>query len=256
MKPKEIRYYHHYTDDFTQSADQDHTLPADYPYVRTDPLSRCLSVLVYLLAVAFGGVYCRWVLHMHIHGRKRIKKIKGGFFLYGNHTQPFGDVVIPALCLWPKRIYTVAGTANYGIPVIGKLLPYLGALPMVHSISGVKKLTQAMEMRLQQGHPIVIFPEAHVWEYCTQIRPFPDTSFKFPVKWGKPAVVMTVTYKKARLFKRPRMDVYLDGPFYPEGNTAKEQTAALHRQVFRTMQQRSESSDFAYIDYRPYESHV
>lgn len=250
MKKREVRYFESFTDDFEQSANQNFELPKDYKWVRDDWGSRLLAVLIYALAVIFSSVYCKFFLHMRIRGRKNVKGLKGDFFIYGNHTQPIGDVFIPALCVLPKRIYTVVGTANYGIPVIGKILPFLGALPIVDSLHGIKELNKAMEYRLEKYHPIVIYPEAHVWEYYTQVRPFPETSFKFPVKFGKPTFAMTVTYKKSRLFKRPIMEVFLDGPFYPNGNTAKEKTTDLHNQVFSAMQQRSRNSNYSYIEYK------
>ncbi len=247
---KEVRYYSSFTDDFEQSANQNYTMPDDYKWVRSDIISKFLSGLIYGLAIIFGGLYCRCFLHMKVNGREKLKGIKGGFFIYGNHTQPVGDVFIPALSVLPKRIYTVVSTANYGIPVIGKILPFLGALPTVNSLHGVKELNNAIEYRLKKGHPIVIYPEAHVWEYYTEIRPFPDTSFRFPVKFDKPAFAMTVTYKKSKLFKRPIMEVFLDGPFYPDGSTTKEKTADLYQKVYNTMKKQSSKSNYKYIEYR------
>ncbi len=247
---KEVRYYSSFSDDFEQSADQSFQLPEDYEWVRTGLRFRCLSGLIYGLAVIFGGAYCRFLLHMRVKGRKNLKGVKGGFFIYGNHTQPVGDVFIPALCVLPKRIYTVVSTANYGIPVIGKLLPFLGALPLVGSVHGMKELSKAMERRLQKGHPIVIYPEAHVWKYYTAIRPFPDTSFKFPAKFDKPTFAMTVTYKSSKLFKRPITEVFLDGPFYPRGDTVKDKARDLHHKVLSAMLERSKTGNCSYITYK------
>ena len=245
----EKRYYSSFTDDFEQTKEQDYKLPEDYKWIRTDIFSKFLSGLTYGLAVILGGIYCKAVLHISFKGRKNLKSVKGGFFVYGNHTQPFGDVVIPAIGLLPKRIYTVVSPANYGIPFIGKILPFLGALPIADSLHGMKELNKAMETRLNKNHPIVIYPEAHVWEYYTGIRPFADTSFKFPVKFQKPAFAMTVTYRKGKFFKRPVTEVYLDGPFYPSGNTLKEKTADLHGKIYSQMLKRSENSNYSYIQY-------
>lgn len=247
---REVRFYREFTDDFEETAQQNFQLPDDYQWVKTDLLSKILSGLIYFLAIVFSSVYCPLFLHMSVKGRRNLKGIKSGFFIYGNHTQPLGDVFIPALTVLPRRIYTVVSPANYGIPVIGKILPYLGALPITDSVKGVKELSKAMEKRLKKFHPVVIYPEAHVWEYCTMIRPFPSTSFKFPVKIDVPAFSMTVTYRKSKLFKKPKMVVYLDGPFYGEGKSAKERAENLHQKVYNTMVSRSKESDFEYISYR------
>lgn len=250
MKKREIRYYGSFTDDFNTTADQDFKLPEDYRWVRGDIVSRALSALIYALAIAFSYIYCKLFLHMKISGRKNLKGVKGGFFIYGNHTQPVGDVFIPAHAVFPKRIYTVVSPANYAIPVIGKILPFLGALPIADTLHGIKELNRAMEHRLKNGNPIVIYPEAHVWEYYTGIRPFPVTSFKFAAKFGVPVFAMTVTYKKSRVFKRPVTEVFLDGSFYPEGETEREKAAFLHRRVYEAMKNRSKNSNYSFIEYK------
>ena len=249
MKKEKVRYFKSFTDDFETTANEDFKLREDYKWVRTDFTSKILSGIIYGLAIIFGGIYCYFFLHLRVRGRKNIKKIKGGYFIYANHTQPVGDVFIPALAVLPKRIYTVVSTANYGIPVIGKILPFLGALPITESLHGIKELNKAIDFLIKKGHHIVIYPEAHVWEYYTGIRPFPDSSFKFPVKLEIPTVAMTVTYKKSKIFKKPLMEIFLDGPFYGEGNTAKEKTADLHKKVYETMKNRSQNSNYNYIEY-------
>ena len=62
---------------------------------------------------------------------------------------------------------------------------------------------------------------------------------------------MTVTYQKSVLHRRPNMTVYLDGPFYGTGETAKQKEASLHDAVYRTMLERSKASNCAYIRYLP-----
>lgn len=246
---RRIRYYTSFTDDFEQSANQDFKLPQDYKWIKTDLPSKILSAIIYGLAVVLGGLYCKLVLRIKINGRKNLKGVKGGFIIYGNHTQPVGDVFIPALCVLPKRIYTVVSTANYGIPFIGKILQYLGALPIVDTLNGIKELNRAIEYRLNRGNPIVIYPEAHVWEYYTGIRPFADTSFKFAVKYDVPVFAMTVTYKKSKLFKRPTAEIFFDGPFCAQGDTTKSKVCNLHNTVFEAMKSRAENSDCEYIKY-------
>ncbi|MEE1187035.1 MAG: lysophospholipid acyltransferase family protein [Acutalibacteraceae bacterium] len=250
MKEREVRYYDSFTDDFEYTANQDFELPENYKWIRNGFFAKILSALIYAAALLFSSIYCKFFLHMKVTGRKNLKKVKGGYFIFANHTQPLGDVFIPALCAFPKRIYTLVGTANYGIPVIGKLLTYLGALPIVNTVNGLKQLNKAMEYRLKHGHPVTIYPEAHVWEYYTQIRPFNSTSFKFPAKLNFPSFAMTVTYKKSKLFKKPVMEVFVDGPFYPCKNSLKENAEYLNTEIFSVMTKRSKNSNFEYIKYK------
>lgn len=252
MSKKQIRYYNSFTDDFVESKNQDYELPKDYKWIRTDFLSRFLSGLIYSLALVFSSFYCRLLLHVRFKNSKVLKQTKKtGAFIYANHTQIVGDVFNPALCCFPNRIYTVVSTANYGIPVIGKILYYLGALPITKTLDGMKKLSNAMECRLEKNRCIVIYPEAHVWEYFTDIRPFADTSFKFPVKFSKPVFCMTTTYQKQRFFKKPKAIIYIDGPFYPDTSLSlKEQAATLRNTVYECMKKRSLNSNCEYIEYK------
>ncbi|MBR3144478.1 MAG: 1-acyl-sn-glycerol-3-phosphate acyltransferase [Clostridia bacterium] len=247
---EKIRYYKSYTDDFDTSQNQEYKLKPDYKWVKNDIFSKTLSGIVYFCALVFGSIYCRFVLKMRIKGKAKVKGFKGDYFLFANHTQPIGDVVIPAFCVLPKRIFTIVSPANFGIPFIGKILPYLGALPISETISGTRELTRAIEFRRSKNHPIVIYPEAHVWEYCSFIRPYPDTSFKYPVKLNKASFCITTVYNKSKRGKRPLMKVYIDGPFYPTGDTIKEKAKDLKEQIYNTMVNRAESGDVKYIEYK------
>ena len=168
--------------------------------------------------------------------------------MYGNHTQPIGDVFDPALICFPKRIYTVVGAANMDLPFIGRILPFLGALPIPDTLSGMKKFQNAIEYRVVSGHPVIIYPEAHVWSYYTGIRKFGPTSFKYPVNLDVPVFCMTATYKKRKFFKKPKINIYIDGPFAAEGSK-KERAEKLCADVYECMTRRSLESDCKYINY-------
>ena len=112
----------------------------------------------------------------------------------------------------------------------------------------------AGEKHIEQGHPVIIYPEAHVWPYYTQIRPFEKTSFRFPAELNKPVYVMTTTYTHRHflknIIKRPKVNVYIDGPFYPDtGAGIKDNQKMLHDRVYEVMKSRSHLSDYEYIRY-------
>lgn len=250
---KEVRYYSSLNDDFEASANQDYVLSDDYVWIREGIISKAISAFVYLIALVFSWIYCRLFLHMHIKNASVLRKAaKTGGFVYANHTQPVGDVFIPAHTCFPKRIYTIVSPANYGIPVIGKLLPYLGALPIPKSTNGIKKLYGAVSKRVEQKNFVVIYPEAHVWKYCNFIRPFSSISFKYPVKCRKPVFALTVTYVKRRFLKKPKMIVYVDGPFCSnDALSQKDQADFLRNAVYEAMQKRSALGNYEYISYKP-----
>lgn len=249
--PIRVERYESETQDFVTSAHQDYQLKADYTWVRKSPGARIAAKLSYGAALLIGACYNRFTLHVTYKNRKILKEAKrGGFFLYANHTQPFGDIFLPAFAAFPRRIYVLVSPANLGIPVIGKILPYLGALPLPSDLHGYGALRRAITQRLSQHAGIVIYPEAHVWPYCTKIRDYPDASFSFPVKEDKPVFAMTTTYQKRRFGKKPKTTVFLDGPFFPDPSLPqRDRSRALRDEVYRTMQARSAESTYEYIRY-------
>lgn len=251
-KERPIRYYHTFTDDFVETNDQDRKVPEGYEWIKTNFFEKLLSAIIYTAAVIFAQIYCRLFLHARIKNREVIKQaIKDGAFVYANHTQPLGDVFTPALVLFPNRIYTIVSPANLAIPVIGKILPYLGALPIPSALHEMRKFNEAVEKRVNDGHCVIVYPEAHVWEYYTGIRPFPTTSFNYPIKYNKAAYSLTVTYQKRGNGKgRPKMVIYADGPFFPDNSVPpREKAANLRDQVFERMAERSQNSNVEYIRY-------
>ena len=249
MSKKRVKYYESFSDDFFQINNK-YTLEKSYKYIRNDPITKILSALIYFIAFIISSVYCRLFLHVNFVGANKLRKQKGSFFIYGNHTQPIGDVFDPALACFPKRIYTIVSVANMNLPIIGRLLHYLGALPLPTDISDMRRFTSALKTRTSEGYPIVIYPEGHLWEYHTEIRPFMDASFRYPVNLGLATFSMTTTYQRKKYLKKPKITIYVDGPFYPKGENKREMTLNLCEQIRSTMVERAKLNTYEYVIYK------
>ena len=174
--------------------------------------------------------------------------------MFGNHTQPIGDAVIPSLAIQPKSVYTIVHANNVSMPYLGRVNPYMGALPLPDNLKASRNFKEAIQLRYGQGNCIMIYPEAHIWPYYIGIRDFPATSFRYPVDLNAPCFVLTNTYQKRKHGKTPKIVTYLDGPFYPDENLpTKERAQKLRNQIYETMLERSKLSDCEYIQYLPKE---
>lgn len=94
-----------------------------------------------------------------------------------------------------------------------------------------------------------MYPEAHVWNYYTKIRDFSPNVFKYPLRENVPTFAVTTTYKKWKK-DRPRIVMYIDGPFYANENlNQKEKMEDLKRQVYNAMNERTKENEVEYIKY-------
>ena len=159
-----------------------------------------------------------------------------------------GDAFNPIVGLFPNKPYIIVSPSNLGIPIIGRLLPMLGALPIPDGIHQMKKFIECVNIR-SKTNPIIIFPEAHVWPYSTFIRDFKETSFEFPVINNVPSFTMTTTYQKGK--KKPKITIYFDGPFFPDNlDTKKQKIKNLRDKVYNSLVKNSKNSTYDYIIYK------
>ena len=248
---KQTYYYHETTDDVVDSHDQNFSLPDDYIILPTSRGAKIWSTFARYLASGFGWLVFRLFDRVKVIGQEKLNQITGGYFIYGNHTRPMGDV-FTSLTIFPvKKFYAIANQANWGIPFIGKYLVRYGGLPVGKNMQQSIKLIKAIQTVINDKKgEVLIYPEAHVWPYYTKIRPFDATSMHFPVKLNAPSFVMTKTYHKKRFGKRPRAVIYIDGPFYPDKNLSrKEAQNKLHDEIWQAMNDRAKLSDYEYCTY-------
>ena len=172
---RKVRYYDTYEDDFIKSKNQNYKLKSNYKCIHTNIFYKTISFILYILILIFSFLYSKLILRVSIKNKKVLKNVKG-YYIYSNHTQTLGDVFNPFLINFPRHPYLVCSTSNLGIPIIGKILPMLGALPIPEGIHDKKKLFDSIYHYSKKGS-VVIYPEAHLWPWYTKIREFPNTSF-------------------------------------------------------------------------------
>lgn len=261
--PKEERvfYYTSEEDDPIQTKEQERkekvVLPEGYEFIPKNPFVRLYSAILFRLFWVFGQYYERGYWQTKFYGREKLKKARGtGYVMYANHTNPFHDVFGPAFAA-DRRIFTIISPVNLKLPGIGKFLPMIGGIPLGTNDAEKKAMNEAVDKRLvKQKKCLVIYPEAHVWPYATKVRKFPagDKSFKYAVRNNLPIFTMTTTYHKRKNNRHgdlPRMDVYVDGPFFPEPEkTEAENRAMLAKKAYDSMVKYSKKNTYEYFQYK------
>lgn len=230
-------------------------LPEGYEFIPRHWWTRVWSSILFRVFWIFGQWYERHYWQAKFYGREKLKEVRGkGYLIYANHTNPFHDVFGPAV-MANRRIFTIISPVNLKVPGIGPMLPLIGGLPLGKSNEEKQAFNEAVDKRLAQKKCLVIYPEAHVWPYATKIRKFPagDRSFKYATRNNLPIFTMTTTYHKRVRQKKgdlPRMDVYLDGPFWPEADKSEtENRAILAKKAYESMVKYSNKNTYEYYKY-------
>lgn len=188
-----------------------------FPFTHKNPFWRFASLLAYRgLATPVAWLFCKLGFGLKIEGKAQVRGLKGGYFLYANHTQSAADAFIPSLVSFPKRTYIITGASAVSIPGLRNLVQMLGAIPLPSSGAAIPHFSAALREHIAQGCTVCCYPEAHIWPYYTRIRPFRSGSFAYPVRLNVPVVPYTVTYRKRRLHRRPGITVKVGAPVFPD----------------------------------------
>ena len=233
---KIIYYEDELNDEFSKSSIEPRIIDEKYKYVHKNPLwNLCSFVLQNILSVPIKILYAKIKFRIKYIGKEKIKPYKNeGYFIYGNHTQPFADTFIPSIPMYPKRNFLIVNPVNISLKGTGTLVEMLGAMPIPSNKSAMKNFLNAIKQKTNKGYAITIYPEAHIWPYYTKIRPFKDVSFKYPVQLEKPAFCITNTYQSyGRNNQKIKIVSYIDGPFFPSKElTLKEQQKELRNKIY------------------------
>ena len=250
---KIIYYEDELNDEFSKSSIEPRIIDEKYKYVHKNPLwNLCSFVLQNILSVPIKILYAKIKFRIKYIGKEKIKSYRNeGYFIYGNHTQPFADTFIPSIPMYPKRNFLIVNPVNISLKGTGTLVEMLGAMPIPSNKSAMKNFLEAIKQKMNKGYAITIYPEAHIWPYYTKIRPFKDVSFKYPVQLEKPAFCITNTYQSyGKNNKKIKIVSYIDGPFFPNKElTLKEQQKELRNKIYNCMEERSKNSNIEHIKY-------
>jgi len=222
-----------------------------FPYVHKNIFWRLAAFLLYyVVALPLVTLYIRLVNRTKFVNRKPLRRIKGGFFLYGNHTH-WTDSYLPHVAAAPKRTYIIAGPDAVSIKGIRNIVQMVGGIPIPTQPGALRQFLKAVRQRCGEGACIAVYPEAHIWPYYTGIRPFPATSFAYPAEFGVPVVALATIYRKSRLFKTPARTVVFSDPITAEpGMTMREAQRYFHQRVLDFMREAVDRPDnYAYVRY-------
>ncbi|MBQ9087070.1 MAG: hypothetical protein IJY47_07810 [Clostridia bacterium] len=248
-----IYYENELTDEFSRAQITPRIIDGNYVYLHSSRWKSFTHFFWYrIVAVPLARLYTKTVFEHKMVNRELLEPFRDtGYFLYGNHTQDIADALIPTLVSLPTETYVIVHPNNVSMPILGRITPSLGALPLPDDRTAYKNFLEAIETRIAQKKAVMIYPEAHIWPFYTKIRPFPSTSFTYPVKYGVPSFCITNTYQKRKHSKKPKLVTYVDGPFYPDPSLpTRAQREDLRNRIHNAMTERAKLSTVEWIQYK------
>ncbi len=252
FSPRIVYYTDEHNDEFSTAKITPKKIDGGYKYIRDKGFfGRLAAFFLYrVIAVPLAYVYLKIKFKHKIVGKEKLEGV-GAAFIYGNHTQAIADALIPTFISRPKKAYVIVHPNNVSMPVLGRLTPYMGALPLPDGLSAARNFNAVIRELSAKKNRIFIYPEAHIWPYFTGIRSFPSDSFSYPIKLDAPVFCFTNTYQKRKRGSRVKIVTYVDGPFYKNeelsGAACREE---LRLRAYECMSSRSELSDAVLVEYR------
>lgn len=254
MKPTKTVYYSdELNDDFAGTDISTKKVDGHLKYVNHNPVWNFFAFLLYyLIASPIVWLVAKVRFGLKIKNRKNLRLArKTGYFIYANHTQAV-DSVTPAIVAYPKKAYLIADPDAVSIKGLKNVVLMLGAIPVPDTLGGMKLFMSTVEKRIRQKRVVAIYPEAHIWPYYTGIRPFPSTSFRYPLKLNVPSFAMVTTYRERKSHRTPGMTLTISEPFYPNKNLGfKEAQEDLRDRIYAYM--KSLATDPKNVEYIHYE---
>jgi 1-acyl-sn-glycerol-3-phosphate acyltransferase len=252
MEPKRTYYYSdELNDDFAGTKICTRKVGSGFTYAHTSLLWRvCSSFLYYCIILPIVVLINKLWFGLRIEGKRNLRKIDGGYFMYGNHTRAFTDATAPAMMAFPRKAYVIAGADAVSVRGISWLVQMVGGLILPNELSGSRKFAEAVELRSRKA-AVMIYPEAHLWPFYTKIRPFSSASFKYPVKHGRPVVAVVTTYRRRKTgFLPPAVTITISEPYYPDNTLGPWQSREqLRNRVYDIMCSQTHKNEVEYFRY-------
>ena len=146
LKQRTIYYQDELHDEFAGDHIKAKHIGQDYRYIRVRLLERMLHGFWYrIVAVPLARLYMKLHFSHKIINKEVLKQAgNSGFYLYGNHTHFLADALIPTLVNHPRETAVIVHPNNVSMPVLGRITPYLGALPLPDDRGAMKHFLEAL----------------------------------------------------------------------------------------------------------------
>ncbi len=171
-----------------------------YPYYPRNIFFRIWASIFRGAAICVFNPYMVFKRGLHSFGYKKLKKLRHkGFVMTCNHVHVLDDLAVGTNVFAWRKIYFTTLEQNIKIPTIGFFLRSLGGIPIPSSsLSGMKKFNEDLSYILKKKKPVLFNPEAAMWPFYREIRPFKRGAFQAAVKNDVPLLPIVALFKRRK----------------------------------------------------------
>jgi 1-acyl-sn-glycerol-3-phosphate acyltransferase len=224
------------------------TLDENYPYLQKGFVFGCKRAIYWLGVNLIVFPLLRITHGLKIYGKENLKKhkdeLKDGAITISNHVFMW-DYLCVLKAIRPRLSYFPAWKTNLE-GSNGPLIRMSGGIPIpTDSVKCMRKFNEAIEEVLKSGKWLHFYPEGSLWFYYPEIRPLKKAVFQYAVKFDKPVLPITMSFRPRKgimklLGKKPLVDLHIGEPLHADkGLPRREAERKLHAEAYHIMQMMS-----------------
>lgn len=215
-------------------------MPEDIDYLRTSRYSKIKSKV----ANSMGKLFLREIIKENkliikkVNGIENLKNINSGAIITCNHFNPFDIFALEKVFRMAgqaksRKLYKVIREGNYtNFPgLYGFFFKNCDTLPLSSNSKTMKEFMRAVDVILQKGDHIVVYPEQSLWWNYRKPKPLKNGAFKLAARNNCPVVPVFITMEDSNFigddgFPVQEYIINIGKPIYPdekliEGENAK-----------------------------------
>ena len=188
-----------------------------YSYECNNVFFLIFALFIRTLALVVIPVWAKAVSGYRISGRQNLRKVRGsGVVIIANHVHHLDAPLICGCMNRFRKTRIISLGENFDIPVVGKLIRALGAIPLGGDFAGRQKFNETIEKLLKKKKHVLFFAEGALWPYYKGIRPFMSGGFRFAARLGVPVLPVIIVFEGAEGGGRKRLRLHVGRPLMPE----------------------------------------
>lgn len=222
--------------------------PDDIDYLREKFVNRFIKTP---FSIFLGKVFFyfakknKQVIIKRVNGIENLENVTSGGIITSNHFNPFEAFAVEKVFLDSKKskknkLFAVIREGNYtNFPgLFGFLFKNGNTLPLSSNHKTMKKFYKAIDIIVNRGDFVLIYPEQSMWWNYKKPKPLKDGAYRFACRNNVPIIPFFITMKNSEVLDEvglPILEYYVNigKPIYKKENISeKENIKYMKRENF------------------------